>query len=266
LAPIPPTISPAPLQGARPWLIARGSTELGAQTYARVHVEGTRHVVEAAQRAGVARMALLSFIRARPNCGSAYHESKWAAEEIVRASGLDYTILKAGMTYGRGDHMLDHLSHALHTLPLFATVGLREKTIRPVAVEDVVCILIASLAEGRLSRQTVAVLGPQPMRLSDAVRQLAGLMRRRVVIFPLPIFAHRLLAAVFERIMPVPLISSAQVFMLSESMEEALPANSVSPLPEDLLPRQRFTDEHIQAHLPAAKGFGLGDFGCGVAR
>jgi hypothetical protein len=71
LAPIPPTISPAPLQGARPWLIARGSTELGAQTYARVHVEGTRHVVEAAQRAGVARMALLSFIRARPYSGSA---------------------------------------------------------------------------------------------------------------------------------------------------------------------------------------------------
>jgi hypothetical protein len=66
--------------------------------------------------------------------------------------------------------------------------------------------------------------------------------------------------------MPVPLITAAQVFKLSESMEEALPANSVSPLPEDLLPRQRFTDEHIQAHLPAAKGFGLGDFGCGVAR
>lgn len=240
--------------------------EIGAQTYTRVHVEGTRHVVEAAERAGVSKVALLSFIRARPDCGSAYHESKWEGEKIVRASGLDYTILKAGMTYGSGDHMLDHLSHALHTLPFFATVGLREKTIRPVAIEDVVRILSASLTQGHLSRQTVAVLGPKPMRLSDAVRQLARLLHRRVLVFPLPLFAHRTLAWAFERAMPVPLISSAQVFMLSENMEEALPADSVSPLPDDLVPRQCFTDEHIKAHLPEAKAFGFQDFGCCVSR
>jgi len=75
----------------------------------------------------VKRILLMSFLRARPNCNSPYHESKWAAEEIVRQSGLDYTIFKAGIVYGRGDHMLDHLSHALHTLPFFATVGLRKR-------------------------------------------------------------------------------------------------------------------------------------------
>jgi len=56
--------------------------ELGDQTYRRVHVDGTRNVVEAARRAGLARIALLSFLRARPDCGSAYHESKSAAEEL----------------------------------------------------------------------------------------------------------------------------------------------------------------------------------------
>lgn len=86
--------------------------EIEKQTYQRVHVEGTENVVRAAQTAGVAKIALLSFLRARPSCGSPYHESKRAAEELVRNSGLDYTILKSGMIYGRGDHMLDHLSHA----------------------------------------------------------------------------------------------------------------------------------------------------------
>ena len=69
--------------------------EVGDQTYARVHVAGTRNVVEAARRAGVEKVVLMSFLRARPDCGSKYHESKWAAEEIVRASGLDYTIVNA---------------------------------------------------------------------------------------------------------------------------------------------------------------------------
>src|SRR6185369_10583149 len=93
--------------------------EVGAQTYARVHVEGTRNVVEAAKRAGVEKIVLLSFLRARADCGWPYHESKWAAEEIVRNSGLDYTVLKAGVMFGCGDQMLDHL-----TRPIFATAGL----------------------------------------------------------------------------------------------------------------------------------------------
>ena len=119
--------------------------ELGDQTYQRVHIEGTRNVVNAAQAAGVKKILLLSFLRARPACGSGYHESKWAAEEIVRASGLDYTVVKAAMIYGKGDHMLDHFSHALHTLPAFAPVGLKDRPVRPVSVDDVVRIAAASL-------------------------------------------------------------------------------------------------------------------------
>lgn len=70
--------------------------EIGDQTFQRVHVDGTRAVVEAARRAGVRRIVLVSFLRARPDCGSPYHESKWEAEEIVRASGIPHTILKSG--------------------------------------------------------------------------------------------------------------------------------------------------------------------------
>ncbi|HEY2084092.1 MAG TPA: SDR family NAD(P)-dependent oxidoreductase, partial [Verrucomicrobiae bacterium] len=68
--------------------------EIDGQTYQRVHIDGTRNVVEAARLANVKKIVMISFLRARPNCGSGYHESKFAAEEIVRASGLDYTILK----------------------------------------------------------------------------------------------------------------------------------------------------------------------------
>ena len=111
--------------------------EIQGQTYQRVHIDGTRNVVEAARRAGVKKTALISFLRARPNCSSGYHESKFAAEEIVRGSGLDYTVFKCGVIYGKGDHMLDHLSHAFYTFPLFAFVGFKDKPIRPTAVEEV---------------------------------------------------------------------------------------------------------------------------------
>src|SRR5258705_3131491 len=152
--------------------------EIGKQTYERVHVEATRNVVVAAQAANVKKIVLMSFLRARPNCGSAYNESKWAAEEIVRASGLDYTIIKAVVAYGLGDHMLDHLSRALHTFPVFGLVGLKEKTVRPLAVEDLVNVMRAALVDGRLNRQTVALLGPEEIFLSEAVRRVAEVIGR----------------------------------------------------------------------------------------
>src|SRR5262245_20561919 len=237
--------------------------EIGKQTYRRVHIQGTRNVVNAAKRAGVKRVALLSFLRARPNCGSSYHESKWAAEEIVRSSSLDYSILKAGVIYGKGDHMLDHLSHAFHTFPLFAFVGMKDQRLRPTAVEDITRILVASLVSGRLSRQTVAVVGPQEMTLRETVRRVARVVGKSPPMFPLPLFAHYVLAWCLERVMTIPMVSLAQVRILSEGITEPHPP--CDSLPTDLVPRVGFTEEQIRRGLPEPKPFGRADLRCCAA-
>jgi NADH dehydrogenase len=231
--------------------------ELGDQTYQRVHVDGTGNVVEAARRAGVARIALLSFLRARPDCGSPYHESKFAAEEIVRNSGLEFTILKSSVIYGRGDHLLDHLSHSLHTLPLFATVGAHQPPLRPTAVGDLAEILFAALVDDRLINQTLAVLGPEVLTMRQVVERVGDAIGRRPWILSAPVAFHRLLARVTEATMKVPLISVAQVRMLAEGLSE--PAPPCAELPDDLKPRTRFTLDAIRRGLPPAGKFGCRD-------
>jgi NADH dehydrogenase len=234
--------------------------ELGHQTYQRVHVEGTRHVVEAARRAGTRKVVLISFLRARPNCGSRYHESKWAAEEIVRSSGLDHTIFKCGVIYGRGDHMLDHLSHAFYTFPMFAFVGFKDKPIRPNAVEDVVRLVKAAVVEGALSRRTVAVVGPEELTLRGAVRRVARVVGRKPLMFPMPLWFHYLLGRMVERVMIVPLVSTAQVRMLAEGLAE--PGTVCDSMPEALAPKIRFTEEQIRKGLPKPGPFGWRDVRC----
>jgi NADH dehydrogenase len=231
--------------------------EIGSQTYKRVHVEGTRNVVEAAKIAGAGKIVLMSFLRARPQCDAPYHESKWEAEEILRNSGLDYTIIKAGVVYGRGDHMLDHLSHALHTFPVFGLVGLEEKSIRPLAVEDLVHVMRAALVDRRMKRQTIALVGPEEFYLSEAVRRVADVVGKQPLMIRLPIFFHQLLASFCEQTMRVPLVSLAQVRILSEGIVE--PASPVVPLPYDLVPTRRFTIEQIRNGLPHPKPFCVGD-------
>ena len=231
--------------------------EQRGQTYRRVHIEGTRNVVEAARNAGARKLVLISFLRARPNCGSAYHESKWAAEEIARQSGLDYTVLKCGVIYGQGDHMLNHLSHAFYTFPVFAFVGFRDKTIRPNAVGDVARIVKAAVLDGRLSKQTVPVLGPEELPLREAVRRVAKVAERRPIMFPMPVWFHYILGWSVERLMTVPLVSVAQVRMLSEGLAE--PSEPCEKLPANLAPNTRFTEEQIRQGLPPTGPFRLRD-------
>ena len=234
--------------------------ERGEQTYRRVHIEGTRHVVAAAEQAGVRKIVSISFLRARPNCGSGYHESKWEAEEIVRQSGLDYTILKCGVIYGPGDHMLNHLSHGFYTFPVFAFVGFRDKPIRPTAVEDVARIIAACVADRVLSKKTVAVMGPEELMLRQAVRRVAKVVGRRPLMFPMPIWSHYILGWCLERVMTVPMVSIAQVRILSEGLAE--PSPPCEALPAALAPRVGFTDEQIRKGLPQPGPFGLDDFLC----
>ena len=229
--------------------------ELGDQTFERVHVEGTRAVVEAARLAGVKRIVMVSFLRARPDSGSGYHDTKWAAEELVRESGIDHTILKCGMIYGPGDHMVNHVARAVRTVPMFATVGFRERTVRPLPVDDAVDVLIAAL-EGRTPESTVAVMGADEMTLGEAVRRIARVAERRPVFFPAPVWTIKALARLTEWTMVVPLVAKAQARMLDEGVSE--PAPFAPELPVGLRPSRPFDDESIRVALPVGR-FGVDD-------
>ena len=155
-----------------------------------------------------------------------------------------------------------HLSHALFTVPLFATVGIGQPPLRPIAVRDVVEILCASLLRDRLTNQTVAVTGPGELTMRQVVERVARVIGRRAWVLPLPVVFHRILARVVEATMDVPLVSRAQVRMLAEGLCE--PAEAADPLPVDLRPATRFTDAEILRGLPRPGPFTCADlrFNC----
>ena len=236
--------------------------EIGAQTYERVHVQGTRNVVSAAREAGVKRIVLVSFLRARPDCGSAYHESKFAAEQVVRDSGIPYVILKPGVIYGRSDNMLNHLKRSFLTFPVFGFVGMRDKDVAPLHVDDMSRVLLAALTDDRLLNRTFAVTGPETLGLRQAVLRVATVVGRKPLAFPLPLWFHRLFAIAAELTMRQPVVSRAQVRILSEGVVE--PAGDCETLPDDVLPRIPFSPEMIRAGLPDAGHYGLRDLRCGL--
>ncbi len=69
-----------------------------------------------------------------------------------------------------------------------------------------------------------------------------------LIVLPMPVFFHRILAFFSERFMPKPLITKAQVQMLADGISK--PTLESVALPEDLKPKTLFTEEQIRKGLP----------------
>jgi nucleoside-diphosphate-sugar epimerase len=76
------------------------------------NVTGTEALVEAAQAAGVKRFVFVSSLAAREPRLSKYGQSKRHAEEVVQASGLDWTIVRPPAIYGPRDREILELFKA----------------------------------------------------------------------------------------------------------------------------------------------------------
>jgi uncharacterized protein YbjT (DUF2867 family) len=72
----------------------------GGQTFKRVHVELTRTMLKACAEAGVKRYAQMSALGVCSNGVCDYQRTKWEAEQLVRRSGLEWTIFRPGLIHG----------------------------------------------------------------------------------------------------------------------------------------------------------------------
>ena len=224
--------------------------EIAPGDFADCHVQSTKHILLAAQKANLKKIVYVSYLRARPDKLSHYLQSKWDGEEVIRGGALDYTVIKPGLCFGPRDQMVSSIVHTLNLTPgfgFFATVGWPEKTVRPVFVADMVLIMVKALTAAALSRKTVAVVGPEELKLSDAVKRVGKVIGKPVLIVPTPAFAQYALAWSMEQTMRYPIVTVAQIRMLAEGMSEA--TGNLDPLPIELQPKTYFTEAQISLAL-----------------
>lgn len=174
-------------------------------TFERMHVEATRAVIEAAKRAGIRRFIHMSALGARPDAPAAYHRTKFAAEQLVRESGLDWTIFRPSLIHGPGGFMAMEAGWAGHKSPPFfampyfgrGLLGLGGSgIIQPIFVGDVARAFVEAMDNPRSVKKQYELAGPDrftwPQFHRAATRLLVG---RERLTFPMPVWAAKLYAA-----------------------------------------------------------------------
>ena len=185
-------------------------------TFERVHVEGTRNVLEAAKAAGVQRYLHMSALGTRPGAASRYHLTKWAAEEAVRASGSTWTIFRPSIIYGRGDGFVTLLASMVRRLPVVPVIGSGRQRLQPIAVEQVAAGFAAALARPVTIKQTYEVGGPDAVTMVELIDSIGrALGRRRVHKVHVPLGVMTPLARLLHPLPGFP-VTPDQLLMLGE--------------------------------------------------
>ncbi len=179
--------------------------EQGGQTFQRVHVELSHKVIEAAGVAGVKRLLHMSALNAAPAGPSAYLRSKGEAEMAVQASGLQTTVFRPSVIFGRGDSFLTLFARLARWVPVLP-LACADAKFQPVWVEDVAQAYVHSLNDAASIGQRYDLCGPQVYRLRELVRFAAACLGRHPLIVPLPDAVAYLQASVMERL-PVKLMT-----------------------------------------------------------
>jgi NADH dehydrogenase len=179
-------------------------------TFERIHFEGTRNVVDAAVRNGVRRYVHMSALGTRPDAVSNYHKTKYRAEEYVRSSGLDWTILRPSLIHGPGGEFMRMEANWARRkappflfMPYFGSGALGRRgagMLQPVYVRDVARAFADALDNPKTVGEVYPLGGPQRLTWPELHRtSSAAIVGKSRAVAAVPVWYAKLLTRVLPR-------------------------------------------------------------------
>ena len=154
----------------------------------KTDIQSTQEIIRAAIDAGVQRFFYVSHLGS--NRASAYpvFKAKAIAEEYIRHSGLDYTILRSGILFGPNDGFSTGIAKLLASVPiLFFLPGEGNTLIQPFWVEDLATCLTWTLEDSSTRNQVIEVGGPEYITFRQTVEtimKITGLGKKLITFKP----------------------------------------------------------------------------------
>jgi NADH dehydrogenase len=183
-------------------------------TFERLHTEATANVIEAAKETEVPRLLHMSALGAREDGPTPYLRTKFAAEELVRQSGLNYVIFRPSLIFGRGGEAIKMFGDMVkkYVVPI---IGDGQYRFQPVSVTTVVQGFEKGLDPETAKDQTLDVGGPDNVTFDEIMDTLARVMGKSIVKIHMPVLPLRLATSALQHAPGYPLTTD-QITMLLE--------------------------------------------------
>jgi uncharacterized protein YbjT (DUF2867 family) len=184
-------------------------------TFEKIDYKGTMHQVDAAKQAGVRRFVYVSGAGAARDATKHWFRYKAQAEEYLKASGLEWTVVRMTWVYGPGDHSLNKILGFGKVLPFIPFFGSGKQAMQPVFIDDVGRVLADAALKPEAANQLFELGGPEVMTMNDVLKTALDVMGKRRPILHQPIFVGKL-AGSLASILPSPPLSADAVDFITE--------------------------------------------------
>lgn len=198
------------------------------RAFEHAHVELVEKIIAACKQQGIRRLVHISALGAATNGPSDYQQTKGLAEERIKSSGLDWTILRPSVVFGVGDSFLNLFAGLLNRLPMLPLAGAHTR-FAPVWADDVARAVVACLHNPLTIHQRLDLTGPRTYTLAELVGYVGRLTAHPRPVISLPAELALLQATLMECLPGRPLMSRDNVRSL------AVDNTSPDPFPSGLL-------------------------------
>ena len=218
-------------------------------TFQKIHVDGVRNLIAAATAKGVRRWIQMSALGAGANAPTEYFRTKFEAEELVKKSGLEWTILRPSLIFDtrpRYQHnFVDEVADAIRMAPFVPILGNGNFLLQPIFVENVSQAIVQSLIKPETIGQTYELGGPETITYRDAVTTIAKALHSKKPAVKIPIPLISFVAGMLDRFSWFP-ITQDEITMLQNG-------NYVHDSKENEKVRATFTLPLIRFHEGVSK-------------
>lgn len=219
------------------------------ERFRHVHVELPQRLAAACARAGVRRVVHVSAIGVDANAPSRYLRSKAAGETVWRSAGLDVTVLRPSVIFGRHDRLLNLFAQLQAVAPFIPLAG-ADSRYQPVWVEDVASAVVRCLDDPTTAGQVIECAGPDRCTLRQIVEAAGRWAGHPRPVFALPGALAQLQALLMEMLPGEPLMSRDNL----DSMRVASVAGGQLPGLERLGIRPAAMDAVAPQYLAPGQG------------
>jgi len=160
-------------------------------TFEKANVEGTREMLRAATAEGAPYFVFISSLGAERGA-SAYHQSKFAAEQLVRQYEGPWVILRPGSVYGPGDETISTLLKMVRTLPAVPLVEAGEQPFQPLWYADFAQAIAQVVERPGLAGQTLECAGTEVTTTDEVLARLADVTGKNPTRVPLAAWVARM--------------------------------------------------------------------------
>ena len=196
--------------------LAAIAIERAGQRYEDVNARGTELIVGAMASGEVRRLVHMSQNFAAGSSPYRFLRSKGIAEDAVRASATDWTILRPSVIFGREDEFVNVLARLVRLTPVvYPLPGGGRARFQPVAVDDVARVVAIALERTDTIARSYDLGGPAQLTLRQMVQRVLLAMEAKRLLVPLPALLLRPLIALAQRLLPNPPVTTELLNLLA---------------------------------------------------